>query len=87
MVPTEQRDPDTPHEAVTSTDPTPTEAIEAVSRAGWAARWAVTVIALALLLAGTFVGQDDDFPFGPFRMYSTTAQLNGPVRSTRAAPT
>jgi hypothetical protein len=37
-------------------------------------RWirvVITGVAAVLLLAGTFRGQDDDFPFGPFRMYST----------------
>lgn len=37
----------------------------------------------ALLLGGTFVGQDDDFPFGPFRMYSTRDDPDGAVVSTR----
>jgi hypothetical protein len=36
-----------------------------------------------LLLAGTLIGQDDDFPFGPFRMYATTDKIDAPVRSTR----
>lgn len=36
-----------------------------------------------LLLLGTFVGQDDHFPFGPFRMYSTREDPNGLVLSTR----
>jgi hypothetical protein len=30
-----------------------------------------------LLLAGTAWGQDDHFPFGPFRMYATTQRLDG----------
>ncbi|MFB9321054.1 hypothetical protein [Cryptosporangium minutisporangium] len=38
---------------------------------------------LALLVAGTLLGQDDDFPFAPFRMYSTTDRLDAPVRSLR----
>lgn len=29
------------------------------------------------LLAGTLWGQDDHFPFGPFRMYATTQRLDG----------
>jgi hypothetical protein len=29
------------------------------------------------------VGQDDAFPFGPFRMYSTTNDISAPVASTR----
>jgi len=40
------------------------------------------VLAL-LVLAGTFVGQDDVFPFGPFRMYATRDDPDGLVRSTR----
>ncbi|SHN33322.1 hypothetical protein SAMN05443668_105136 [Cryptosporangium aurantiacum] len=41
------------------------------------------LVGLALLVAGTLVGQDDDFPFSPFRMYSTTDRLDGTVRSLR----
>jgi hypothetical protein len=47
------------------------------------ARVALTVAAAALLLAGTFWGQDDDFPFGPFRMYSTAPGPDQPARDTR----
>jgi hypothetical protein len=35
-----------------------------------------------LLVVGTFWGDDDNFPFGPFRMYSTKQQLDGEVRAT-----
>ena len=42
-----------------------------------------TAIAAAILLAGTLFGQDSDFPFGPFRMYSTRADPDAPVVSTR----
>jgi len=38
---------------------------------------------LALVLAGTVWGDDDAFPFGPFRMYSTRADPDAPVISTR----
>jgi hypothetical protein len=38
-------------------------------------RVAATLVAAALLLAGTVWGSDDDFPFGPFRMF---AGVNGP---------
>lgn len=34
-------------------------------------RLVVTVVVFGLLLAGTFLGSDDDFPFGPFSMYSS----------------
>lgn len=50
---------------------------------GRRARTAVTLFFAALLLAGTFVGQDGDFPFGPFRMYATRDDPNGTVLSTR----
>ena len=45
----------------------------------------VSLLALAgtLLLLGTFVGQDDAFPFGPFRMYATADAPGGSVLSTR----
>jgi hypothetical protein len=48
-------------------------------------RWrlASTVVFLALLLTGTLVGQDDAFPFGPFRMYATRDAPDGLVLSTR----
>jgi hypothetical protein len=54
-----------------------------LDRRGRLARLVVTAVAGALLLAGTVIGQDDAFPFGPFRMYSTTDSLNAPVKSTR----
>lgn len=31
------------------------------------------------MLVGTFWGDDDNFPFGPFRMFSTTNKLDGHV--------
>lgn len=40
-------------------------------------------LAVALgLVVGTFWGDDDNFPFGPFRMYSTKQELDGEVRAT-----
>ena len=44
-------------------------------------RFAVAATVLALVLAGTLWGQDDDFPFGPFRMYATAAKPTGNVRT------
>ena len=38
--------------------------------------------AVVLLLLGTLVGTDDDFPFGPFRMYATADPADGQVLST-----
>lgn len=54
-----------------------------LTRAGRRTRVRVTVAVAALTLAGTLVGQDDDFPFGPFRMYSTRDDPDGTVVSTR----
>lgn len=42
-----------------------------------------TAAVITLLLIGTFKGDDDHFPFGPFRMYSTTNDLNGTVNAIR----
>ncbi len=55
----------------------------ALSARGRWARAGVTVAVGGLLLAGTFVGVDDDFPFGPMRQFSTRADPDGQARSTR----
>ncbi|MDX6225225.1 MAG: hypothetical protein QOE64_1601 [Frankiales bacterium] len=49
---------------------------------GRLARLAATAVAGVLLLLGTLIGQDDDFPFGPFRMYATADKRGGEVVST-----
>ncbi|MBB3086079.1 hypothetical protein [Geodermatophilus sabuli] len=54
-----------------------------LSPTGRAARLAATAVVLAVLLGGTLWGTDSDFPFGPFRMYSTRADPDRPVVSTR----
>ncbi len=46
-------------------------------------RAGVTVLVGVLLLAGTLFGQDDAFPFGPFRMYASAEDLDAPVLDTR----
>ncbi|WP_372433858.1 hypothetical protein [Micromonospora coerulea] len=46
-------------------------------------RLCVTALGLALLLLGTVRGTDDDFPFGPFRMYSTSDPPDAPAPDTR----
>ena len=50
-----------------------------LTAAGRRARLAAVAVAVALLLAGTFWGDDDHFPFGPFRMYSVANELDGEV--------
>jgi hypothetical protein len=43
----------------------------------------VTLVGVLVLIAGTLWGQDDDFPFGPFRMYSTAPDPNAAAKDTR----
>jgi hypothetical protein len=54
-----------------------------LSAAGRIWRLVSAAVVLALLLVGTVWGNDSAFPFGPFRMYSTRADPNAPVISTR----
>jgi hypothetical protein len=56
---------------------------EAITVRGRRSRIAATLVGVALLIAGTLVGTDDAFPFGPFRMYATTDKLDSPVADTR----
>ena len=51
--------------------------------AGRHLRTGITVLVAALVLLGTFVGEDDDFPFGPFKMYAGRHDPEGLVESTR----
>src|SRR3954466_1441639 len=57
--------------------------METLSTRGRRVRVAVTALGALLLLLGTFWGQDDDFPFGPFRMYSTAPDPNADAPDTR----
>jgi len=57
--------------------------VRTLSPAGRRVRLAATGVVLALLLGGTLWGNDSEFPFGPFRMYSTRADPDRPVVSTR----
>ena len=50
---------------------------------GRAVRVLVTLVGGALLLAGTVWGQDDHFPFGPFRMYAGVNPPDEPAPDTR----
>ena len=66
------------------TPPTAEPEVLRLSPAARRGRLAAVVVVLALVLAGTVWGDDDAFPFGPFRMYSTRNDPNTPVISTRA---
>lgn len=48
-----------------------------------ARRAIATIVGLVLLVAGSAWGTDDDFPVGPFRMYSTRGDPDGVVRELR----
>ena len=54
-----------------------------LSTTGRRLRTAVTGGLAALLLTGTFLGSDDDFPFGPFLMYAGRHDPDAHVVSTR----
>jgi hypothetical protein len=57
--------------------------MDTLSRRGRAVRVAVAAVGLAVLLTGTLWGLDDDFPFGPFRMYATAPDPNADAPDTR----
>ncbi len=59
-----------------------TEVVRLSRTSRWV-RLAVTAVVFAVVMTGTVWGNDSDFPFGPFRMYSTRADPNAPVVSTR----
>ena len=44
---------------------------------------AAVIVVLGAVLAGTIWGDDDHFPFGPFRMYSTTNSLDDVVNTVK----
>ncbi|MHA3703052.1 hypothetical protein ACXR2U_12815 [Jatrophihabitans sp. YIM 134969] len=58
-------------------EPTPAE--RGLSRRSRVSRLVAAGAVLALLTTGTLVGQDHDFPFGPFRMYATRDDPDGAV--------
>ena len=63
-------------------DPAAAADVVRLPRTGRRVRLAVSAVVLALLFGGTLWGEDSEFPFGPFRMYSTRADPNQPVVST-----
>jgi hypothetical protein len=54
-----------------------------LSSTGRVVRLVAALAVLLVVLAGSVWGDDDAFPFGPFRMYSTRADPDAPVISTR----
>ena len=46
---------------------------------GRRARLLAATVVFGLLLLGTWRGDDDHFPFGPFRMYASTQALDAPT--------
>ncbi|MEO3742629.1 hypothetical protein [Plantactinospora sp. B5E13] len=57
--------------------------MDALTRRGRTLRVGITAVVGAVLLAGTLWGQDDHFPFGPFRMYAGSNPPNDPAPDTR----
>ncbi|MET8306351.1 MULTISPECIES: hypothetical protein [unclassified Micromonospora] len=57
--------------------------MENLTTRGRVTRLGATALGAVLLLVGTLWGSDDDFPFGPFRMYSTSNPPNAPAPDTR----
>jgi hypothetical protein len=57
-------------------DPSPATVVP-LRAGGRRRRLVASALVVLLLLAGTAWGRDDDFPFGPFRMYATTQHLDG----------
>ncbi|GIJ19442.1 hypothetical protein [Micromonospora lutea] len=58
-------------------------AMDVLTSRGRRARVVVTAVGLAVLLSGTVWGADDHFPFGPFRMYSTSDPADADAPDTR----
>jgi len=57
--------------------------METLTRRGLLLRLIATVVAGAALLAGSIWGDDDHFPFGPFRMYASAVDPDAPTIDTR----
>jgi hypothetical protein len=57
--------------------------VDALTTRGRTVRLIVTALCFGLLLVGTVWGDDDHFPFGPFRMYATNEGPNAPAADTR----
>lgn len=58
-----------------------------LTRPGLAVRLVVTLVAAGLLVAGSLWGEDDHFPFGPFKMYASAVDPDAPTEDTRLEAT
>jgi hypothetical protein len=57
--------------------------MDTLSTPGRAVRLVATLAAGLLLVAGSVWGQDDHFPFGPFKMYASAVDPDAPAADTR----
>ncbi len=57
--------------------------METMTGRGRAIRLLLTLVVGALTVAGTLIGDDDHFPFAPFRMFSTADKPNEPIKVLR----
>jgi hypothetical protein len=68
--------------AVAGSDATADDVIR-LTRAGRGRRVLLLLVLASLFLAGTAVGQDDWWPFGPWRMFANSTSPSGSVYSLR----
>lgn len=61
--------------------------VSALTTRGVWIRVAITLAGAALLLAGTLWGEDDHFPFGPFKMYASAVDPDAPAGDSRIEAT
>lgn len=59
------------------------EAERRLGRGGRAVRLVAALVVAVVLLAGSVCGSDDDFPFGPFRMFAGVNAPNEPAPDPR----
>jgi hypothetical protein len=57
--------------------------MDTLSTPGRTVRLVATLAAGLLLVAGSVWGQDDHFPFGPFKMYASAVDPDAPAADTR----